>query len=84
MNIQLIKSALGISYYIQTEAWSVRRLCPQPGDELTGAGVMVSVLGRVCHTGAAGEAAGLLRGTPGLWRASVFTWPVFSAPASAG
>lgn len=53
MNIQLIKSALGISYYIQTEAWSVRRLCPQPGDELTGAGVMVSVLGRVCHTGAA-------------------------------
>lgn len=53
MNIQHVKSALGISYYIQTEAWSVRWLCHPPGDELTGAGIVVSVLGRVCHTGAA-------------------------------
>lgn len=53
MNVRPVKSALGISYYIQTEAWSVRRLCHPPGAELTGAGIVLSVLGRVCHAGAA-------------------------------
>ena len=64
MNIQPLKSVLGIFYYVLTESCSVRRLCCPPGGELMGAGVTAAVSGRSATCGSRGSSVVFLQLPP--------------------